>query len=106
MGRSKNWLSMSPVHGPRPEAMGTRWILERAIVLSLGYYHQMRCRLLTLAVVGCCGVNEGRKFRDQAAVTRILAALRDLGFGRIRISTSRSREVRKFMSLSTEKPSS
>lgn len=40
-----------------------------------------------------------------AAVTRIRAALRERGFRRMSISTSRSSAVRKFISLSTENPS-
>jgi hypothetical protein len=41
-----------------------------------------------------------------AAEIRIRASLRDLGFGRIVISTSRSSAVRKFISRSTENPAS
>jgi hypothetical protein len=44
--------------------------------------------------------------RIYAAVTKILAALREAGFRRMTISMSRPSAVRKFMSRSTENPSS
>ena len=81
--------------------------LEKASATSIGMLDGLNFGKVIVRVAAGGEIEIKEQAGDvQAAVTRTRPALRDRGFRRITISTSRSSAVRKFISRSTENPSS